>query len=172
MCRYSWEFTVLGQRTTFPLPGCKVRLLVAWSITDQSSPAGRTRVSGLLGVEVRRLMVATWFSMRSCPWRCCARLLYLCTCGTLRVSVDFQRDAGIIDYVSSGMMWSARWGDHLGACPGWNDMSPCGSIHMALFAMPALLYPIGGDFVVVCAGMTAPQWNVPGIYSSCFLSLN
>ena len=31
--------------------------------------------------------------------------------------------------------------------------------------------PIGGKFVVVCAGLPDPQWNVPGIYSRCFLAL-
>ena len=75
--------------TSFALPGCNVSSLVACSITSQSSPAGRTRGSGFLGVEVRVLMVATWFAMRSCPWRRHDNVLYLCSCGTLGVPADF-----------------------------------------------------------------------------------
>ena len=51
-CLYSWEFSVLGKMIAFAIPGCKVRLLVAWSITAQSSLTGHTRVAGLLGVQV------------------------------------------------------------------------------------------------------------------------
>ena len=113
--------------TVFATPGCNVRLLVAWSITAQSSPAGRTRGAGLMGAEVRVLMVVTWFDMRFFPWRQRAWLLYLCTCGTVGFYFAFKCAAGVICSVSSGTMWGARWGSHLSACPGWKDMSPCGS---------------------------------------------
>ena len=39
------------------LPGCKVSLLVAWSITAQYSPTGLTRGAEFMGVEVVVLMV-------------------------------------------------------------------------------------------------------------------
>ena len=94
-CLYSWEFSVLDQMIAFAIPGCKVRLLVAWSITAQSSLTGHTRVAGLLGVQVLSLMVSTWFSIRSCPWRWRARVLYLCTCGTLGFPLIF------------GVLWGA-----------------------------------------------------------------
>ena len=29
--------------------------------------------------------------------------------------------------MSSGIMYGMRWGGRLGALPGWNAMSPCGS---------------------------------------------
>ena len=82
------------------LPGCKVRSLVAWSIIVQYSPAKRTRGADFLGVEVGVLMVDTWFAMRPYPWRQHAHVLYLCTCGTLGVSVPSGCAAGVIGSVS------------------------------------------------------------------------
>ena len=35
---------------------------------------------------------------------------------------------GGIGYIYYGMMWGTRWCVRLGACPGQNDISPCGSI--------------------------------------------
>ena len=49
-CQYSCVFSVLGQMTALALPGCNVRLTVTWSMTAQSSPTGRTRGAGLLGL--------------------------------------------------------------------------------------------------------------------------
>ena len=66
-CRYYWAFPISGQMTALTLPGSKVSSLVTWLMTDQSSPAVRTRGSGLLGVEVGVLIVSTWFAMRYCP---------------------------------------------------------------------------------------------------------
>ena len=83
MCRYSWDLTVLGQMTVFTINGCRVRLLVSWSISSHPYTYGRTRGAGLLGAEVGVLMVSMWFAMRSCPWRQRARVLYLCTCVTV-----------------------------------------------------------------------------------------
>ena len=71
--------------TAFAIPGCKVRSPVSWSINDQSSPSGRTRGSGFLGVDVGVLMVEKCFVSRSCPWRRRYHVLYLCHCGTLGV---------------------------------------------------------------------------------------
>ena len=75
--RFYWAFTVSGQMTGLAFLGSKESSTVTWSITSQSSPSGRTRGAGLIGVEIGVLMVATWFAMRSCPWRCLALLLYL-----------------------------------------------------------------------------------------------
>ena len=58
-CRYYWDFIVWGQMTVFALPGCKVRLSVAWLITALSSPSGRTKGAGLLGAEVEVLIFST-----------------------------------------------------------------------------------------------------------------
>ena len=67
-------------------------------------------------------MVATWFSVRCCPWRRFAWLLYLYSCGTVGLPFAFRCAAGVIGSVSSGMMWGACWGGRLGACPGFKDM--------------------------------------------------
>ena len=72
-------------------------------------------------------MVSTWFSMRSCVWIRLACVLYLLYCGTLGVSADFLCAAGGMGYVSYGMRWGTSLGGHLGARPGRNVMSPCGS---------------------------------------------
>ena len=66
-CQYSWAFPVSGQMTALAPPGCNVRFTVTWSMTAYSSPSGRTRGAGLLGLEGGVLIVATWFDMRSCP---------------------------------------------------------------------------------------------------------
>ena len=75
--------------TALAVSGSKVSSPVTWSMTDQYYPAGRTRGSGLLGVEGGVLIVATWFAMMPCPWRRFARVLYWCSFGTLGVSADF-----------------------------------------------------------------------------------
>ena len=106
--RYSWAFPVSGQMNALALPGYNVSLLVNWLITVQSSPAGRTRGTGLIGVEVGLLMIDKWFSVRSCPCRILARLLYLCSCGTLGVSAEFWCSVGVMGAVSSGVVWFAR----------------------------------------------------------------
>ena len=126
-CQYYWAFPVFGHMTAFALPSCKVISPVAWSITSQSSPSRLTRGAGLLGADVGVLMVATWFYMRYCPWIRCYHVLYLCSCGTLGATVDFWCAAGGMVSVSLGMMWVACRGAYLGARPGKNDMSPCGS---------------------------------------------
>ena len=126
-CQYYWAFPVFGHMTAFALPSCKVISPVAWSITPQSSPSRLTRGAGLLGADVGVLMVATWFYMRYCPWIRCYHVLYLCSCGTLGATVDFWCAAGVMGSVSLGMMWVACRGAYLGARPGKNDMSPCGS---------------------------------------------
>ena len=89
----------MGQITVFNLPGCKIWMLFDWSVTAQSYPFGITRGAGLLGVEVVFLMVTAWFSMRYFPWRQRTWVLYLCTCVTLGVSVDFCFAAGGIGSV-------------------------------------------------------------------------
>ena len=124
---YSWTFPVSGQMTAFSIPGCKVRLTFAWSINDQYSPAGRTEGAELLCEDVGVLIVATWFTMSSCPWIQCSRVLYLYTCVTLGVSVDFWCASVGIGYVSLGMILGAYLGVCIGARPGWNDMLYFGS---------------------------------------------
>ena len=49
-CRYYLAFPVSGQMTALALPGCNVSLPVTWSVNSQSSPAGRMRGAGFLGV--------------------------------------------------------------------------------------------------------------------------
>ena len=49
-CWYSCSFPVPVYMTALALPGCNVRLPVTWLMTSHSSPAGLTRVSGLIGV--------------------------------------------------------------------------------------------------------------------------
>ena len=88
-CQYSLEFPGSGHVIALAFPGSKVILLVTWSIMAHYSPSVRTRGNGLLGVEVRVLMVATWFAMGYFTWRCLARVLYLCSCGTLGVTANF-----------------------------------------------------------------------------------
>ena len=92
----------MGQVTLYTLPGCKVRFKVASQITTQSSPSGRMRGAGFLGAEVGVLMVSTWFSRSYFHWRQRARLLCLCTCGTLGFPLIF------------GVLWGdlvlCRWG--------------------------------------------------------------
>ena len=75
--------------TSLDLPGCNVRLTVTWSMFAQSSPAGRMRGAGLLGVEGGVLIVTTWFAMRSYPWRHLACVLYRHCFVTLWVSSAF-----------------------------------------------------------------------------------
>ena len=113
--------------TAFTLPVCKVVLSVAWSIAVHSSSSGRKRGASLLGAEFGVLMVTTWFTMRSCTRRRFSWVLYLCTCGTMWVSVDLWCAVGGIHSVSMGMMWGARQGDRLSVRTGWNGMSPCSS---------------------------------------------
>ena len=127
-CRYSWDFPILGKMTVFAIPGFRVRSPVDWSITAQASPSGHMRGSGLFCKEVGTFMVATWFSMRSCPFRRRVRVLHLCTCITVGFYFKFCCAVGGIGSVSSDMMWGARWGGRLGACSSWKYMSPCGSI--------------------------------------------
>ena len=88
-CRYSWSFHILGPVTALALPGCNVRFPFTWLMTAQSSPAGRTSGAGLLSLAGGVLIVATWFDMMSCNWRCLARVLYRCCFCTLWVSDDF-----------------------------------------------------------------------------------
>ena len=76
-CRYYWDFSVSRQMTVLYLPGSKVISPVTWSMDAQSSSTGSTRGSGLIGVEVGVLIVATWFSIKSCPWRRLACVFYL-----------------------------------------------------------------------------------------------
>ena len=104
-CQYSWALTVLGQMTMFAILGCRVSSSVDWSITAQSYLSGRMRGSGFLGAEVGTLMVATWFAMRSCPWRGRFGVLYVCTCSTVRLSFAFWCGTGGISSVSYGMIW-------------------------------------------------------------------
>ena len=126
-CRYSCVFPVSGKITASALPGCNARLTVTWLMTTQSSPAGRTRGAGLIGLEGGVLIVDTWFAMRSCTWRRLDLVLYRCCFGILWVSTALFCAVGGIGSVSSGMMCGTCWGGHLGARPGWNFMSPCGS---------------------------------------------
>ena len=63
--------------------------------------------AGLLVADIGVLIVSTRFDMRYCPWRRHDQVLYLCTCGTLGVSVAFWCAAGGIGSVSLGMMWGA-----------------------------------------------------------------
>ena len=94
--------------TLYTLPGCKVRFKVASQITTQSSSSGRMRGAGFLGAEVGVLMVSTWFSRSYFHWRQRARVLYLCTCGTFGVSVDFWCAVWGFSSVSLGMIQSTR----------------------------------------------------------------
>ena len=64
----------------------------------------------LLGAEFGVLMVATWFSIRSCPFRRHSQVLYLCTCSTVGFYFEFWCDAGGIGSISSGMMWGCVLG--------------------------------------------------------------
>ena len=67
-CSYSCSLHMLGHTTVFIMPGCRLKFPVSWLITSQASPDGRTRGSVFLGAGLEVLIVATWFSMRSCPW--------------------------------------------------------------------------------------------------------
>ena len=125
--RYYWAFPVSGKMTALALPSCNVRLPVTWSMTAQSSPAGHPMGAGLLVMLGGLLIVATWFAMRSCPWRRLARVLYQYCLGTIWVSDAFWCSAGNIGLVSSGIMCGTHWGGRLGARTCWNIMSPCGS---------------------------------------------
>ena len=94
--QYSWVLLVLGQVTSFTMPGCRVIFLVAWSSTVQYYPAGRTRGSVFLGVAVGVFMIATWFSMGYFPWRWRVYMLYLCNFGTVGFSFVFQCAMGAL----------------------------------------------------------------------------
>ena len=113
--------------TALALPGCNVRQPVTWLMTAQSSPAGRTRGDGLLGMAGGVLIVATWSDMSSFTCRRLDRVLYRFCLGTLWVSADFLCAAGGIGSVSSGIMCGKCWFGRLGARPGWNVMSQCRS---------------------------------------------
>ena len=67
--RYYWAFTVLRHITALTMPGFRLRVMFALSITAQYSLYGRMRVDSLLGTVAGVLMVAIWFSMRCCPCR-------------------------------------------------------------------------------------------------------
>ena len=125
--RCSWAFPVLEYMTAFTLPGCKVRLAVAWSITVQLSPDRWMRGAGFMGEEVRVLIVFKCIAIRPCTCIWHAWVLYLCTCGNLGISIAFWCATGGIGSVSLGTIWGVCWGDSLRARPGWNDISLCGS---------------------------------------------
>ena len=113
-CRYSWALPVLRHITAFTIPGCRVGSTVAWLITQQSSPAEFKRGAGLMVAAVGVFMVATWFYMRSCPWRKRVRVLYLCTCGTVGFSFTFICADGGIGSIS--FVCGANWGGCIGGC--------------------------------------------------------
>ena len=91
-------------------------------MTAQYYPAGRTRGSGLIGLEGGVLIVATWFEMRFCTWISLALVLYRCCVVILWVSAAFCCAAGGIGLVSYGMICGTHWGGRLGARTGWNVM--------------------------------------------------
>ena len=136
--------------TVFALPCCKFRLPVAWSVTFQYSPTGRTRGSGFMGLEVGVLKVATWFAVSSYPCIRYTYVLYLCSCGTLGVPVAFWCAAGSMSSVSEGMMWSACWGDCLSASFGFDYMPPCGSTLGGDAGVDSGVFTLGGS--VTCEG--------------------
>ena len=75
---------------------CSVRSLVARLTNAQYSTDGHTRGDGYLGVVFGVLMVATWFTARSCPWRRRAQALYMGTCDTVGFYFTFWYAVGDI----------------------------------------------------------------------------
>ena len=113
-CQYYWDFPASGKINMYTIPGFRVRSPISWSITAHYSPAGSTRGAGLLRLAVGILMVATWFVMRSCPWRRRAWVSYLCTCVTVGFYFAFWCDAEGIGSVSSGTMQGSHWCGRIG----------------------------------------------------------
>ena len=88
-CRYYLAFPVSDKINALALPGCNVRFLVTLFMTTQSSPAGRTRGTGFIGLSGGVLIFAIWFAMRSYHWRRLARVVYRCRFGALWFSAAF-----------------------------------------------------------------------------------
>ena len=161
-CWYSCTFPVSGQMTALALPGCNSRFMVTWLMTTQSSPAGRTRGSGLLGLEGGVLIATRWFAMRSCP---CIRLdlvLYWCCVGILWVFAAFLCAAGGIGLVSPGTMCGTRWVGCLGVHPSWNVMYLCGyTLGSGAGTVSGAVY---GVFIIV-GGATCVESALVNIYA-------
>ena len=172
--RYFWDFPILGKVTVFTLPGCKVRFLVTSPINAQSSPAERMRSAGFLGAEVGVFMVSTWFSRSYFHWRQRARVLYLCTCGTFGVSVDFWCAVWGFSSVSLGMIQSTRWCESLVAPHDWNYILPCGSTLWGgagdAFGVASGVFTLGGG--VTCGGGTMLNISASGFRAAVCLYPN